>query len=107
MFPTCIDIVKSAQVPAKRSYRADCVHKKNSVDVSKLMAMFNRLDIESEYCRNCARTGNYLHDRFLWMCLKCGSNSCARFVNQHALEHYKVREKIYNKFITTSYSLTI
>ena len=84
-----------------------CVHVKNSIHsqtVRKRVKSANGLD---QVCAKCVenKKGNpgpepLLSDLLdydepdpsLWMCLKCGTQLCGRSVNQHALEHYKVRQ---------------
>lgn len=70
-----------------------CLHLKKSVDIQKLRKIF-KTSIENEKCSACSKInlsdlvdGEY--DKSLWMCLKCGSHLCGRYVNKHALVHYE------------------
>lgn len=78
---------------------SNCQHIKKSVDAQRLRKAFKASPIENEKCVQCSKMPNgtaelepadFEYDRTLWMCLKCGSISCGRSINKHALAHYHV-----------------
>lgn len=81
-----------------------CLHIKKSVDIQRLRKYFKKTNVNTIECVDCMKktngsageVGDYEYDRSLWMCLKCGSHLCGRTVNQHALLHYQVSNKVQN-----------
>lgn len=76
-----------------------CPHIKRSVDAQRLRKAFKTSPIENEKCVQCSKMPNgtaelepadFEYDYTLWMCLKCGTNSCGRSINKHALAHFQV-----------------
>lgn len=74
----------------------ECSHIHKAVDLPKLRKTLMRTSFHSE-CEKCKTMtvssdlemdGDYECDLSLWMCLKCGNQSCGRAKNQHALEHF-------------------
>lgn len=81
------------------SHASKCIHLKRAVDVQKLRKAFRASPIRNDQCDACTKMPNgtaelepadFEYDRTLWMCLKCGSNSCGRSINKHALQHFLV-----------------
>lgn len=78
---------------------SNCTHIKRAVDAQKLRKAFKASPIVNDKCVQCSKMPNgtaelepadYEYDHTLWMCLKCGVNSCGRSINKHALAHFQV-----------------
>lgn len=73
---------------------AVCSHINKAVDLGGVKKMLAKTGLVND-CAMCIRTpenelnSDFEYDLSLWLCLKCGNQSCGRGKNQHAIQHWK------------------
>lgn len=82
----------------ENSRQPGCIHLKRAIDDQQLRKAIKAATFSNEKCMQCEKMSNanpeptdFEYDKTLWMCMKCGTNSCGRAINGHALKHYEVR----------------
>ncbi|XP_023016937.1 ubiquitin specific protease 16/45 isoform X2 [Leptinotarsa decemlineata] len=72
----------------------ECSHINKAVDLQKIKKSLTRTGFQTD-CPECAKlpADNDMEDiefdTSLWLCLKCGNQSCGRSRNKHALKHFE------------------
>ena len=93
-----------------------CQHVKSSVDSNALRKKLKTSGLALE-CSQCNKKepgvvlpdtvaheeDGFEYDNTLWLCLRCGSQLCGRSRNQHALEHFKVKQQLAGCFLNTEF----